>query len=56
MKFLLHFSLFTGLAVNRIESRQFQTPAQLLGPVCLAGQALPEHVLGGQRSASSNGP
>lgn len=57
MKFFLRFSLFMGLAVNRLKSHQLQPSAQLLGPTCLAGQALTEHLWGGhghgQRQSSS---
>lgn len=48
MTFLLCFSLFMGLAVNRLKSQQFSPSAQLPGPVCLAGQALTEYLQGGQ--------
>lgn len=46
MKFLLHASLFTGLAVNRLKSQQLQPLAQLPGPARFAGQALTQHLPG----------
>lgn len=54
MKFLLHASLFTGLAVNRLKSQQLQPLAQLPGPARFAGQALTQHLPGAVAVASTS--